>query len=150
MQCLLDVIGRTAAELAIARLHFPDLSERRLDECRCAVDERHDPHPEHGTRAADCDGGCHTSDVARAHAGSRRDHHGLERRHALATFDVLLLGDGLEHVLQMRELHTLGANREVQTCCNEQEHQEVGVHVGIDGVCYSHQGIHIHIIPLVP
>ena len=76
-KALLDIEGR-AAPVLVADLLLVDLAQRRLDEGRAGAEEGHRPHPEHGARAAEGDGGCHTGDVTRANAAGQRHGQGLE------------------------------------------------------------------------
>ena len=107
----------------------------RESEGRCGAHQGHEPHPEHGTRAARGDGRCHAGDVARTHAAGRGDHKRLERRDGALALHVLLLGQLLEHVLDEANLHAFGADGEVHAHCDQQDEQDVRVHEAVNLAC---------------
>ena len=77
LEAFQDIIGRAADERMVAPL-LEELCEGRFHEGRGRSEQGDEPHPEHGTRTADGDGGGHTGQVARTHACSDRHGESLE------------------------------------------------------------------------
>ena len=74
----LDVVRRSATERAIGPADLVELRERGLDEPGRHPDEPHDPHPEHGPWATECESDCDSGDVAGPDAGREPHGEGLE------------------------------------------------------------------------
>ena len=131
-----DVVDRTAMNGAVlvdlARL----LREDGLGVVGRHTEERDEPHPEDGARAADQDGAAGTHDVARADL--RRDGGGerLKRADAallLAAEEVELTEDAAHALSEEANLHELGADGEHQAHGNEQDDEHVVRQIGVDG-----------------
>ena len=142
VQRLLDIVGGAASELAVLAADLPDLREGGFDECGCGGDGGHDPHPEDRARPADGDGRGDAGDVTRADAGGGGDHQGLERGNALLAGHMLALREMPDHVFEPAELDELRADGEVQSGEDEEEYQEVRVHIRIDGIRYGDECVH--------
>ncbi len=108
------VEGGTADEGALAfRLVY--LCQRRFDEGGRRADQRDEPHPEDGAGPAKGECRRHAREVARSHAGSRRDAESLKGGDrvlvALAAGDAV--AEQAEHLADVAELHEFALEREI-------------------------------------
>ena len=90
-QAFLDVVGRSTDKRVLVLLLI-QLGKGRLYECCGRTYECDEPHPEHGSRAANGDGCSYTCQIACAHTGGYTNGKGLERRNVafLACGSVIL------------------------------------------------------------
>ena len=126
LQALEDIVGRSADE-RMAVFLFEKLGQGRFHESRCRTQQGDDPHPEHGARTADGDGGRHARQVTGSHPGGHRNGESLERRNVL--FSIVLAGgiaQQAEHLADHPELYATRLQGKVQRATNQHGNQDVG------------------------
>ena len=124
-QTVLDVIHGAAHPLAgltaLTEMH----GQGHLGKLGAHAQQRGAPHPEHGTRAADGNGACHTGDVAGAHGAGQCGAHRLEGGHG--TVRSVLFAEhasdgGFDGVREFADLQKAGAYAQQQTHTNDAHH----------------------------
>ena len=152
VHAMADVIGRTTNERLTGRA-LEQLSQRGLDKSRCRANKRNQPHPEDSSGATHGNGGCHTSQVARAHTRRHRDGECLERRNVflLAAMGRRRVNKLTEHVTQHCELHKSGANREIQATKDQCAYQQIGPQGIVNRCDYIIEGVKVkrHFMPIL-
>ena len=118
MQRSFHVIGGAAVAGAVLIALFIDLSQRRLDKSRSTANQSDQPHPEHTAHTAQTDGSGHTDDVAGTHAGGSGHHQGAEGGNGI--FTLGLFTHHTDGFAKQTELHSLGANGEIQAAANQE------------------------------
>ena len=104
-----------------------ELCEGRFNECRRTANECNYPHPEHGSRSTDGNGGCYTSEVARSHSGGDGHGKGLKRGNLLALLTHIgRFEQKPKHIGKHTKLHESALPREPQTTNNEYADEDVG------------------------
>ncbi len=78
LQAMLNVVGRAATVQAVAVGALVHLGQGTFEEAARHAHQRGDPHPEHGTWAAQRHGDADTCNVTGAHAAGQAQHQGLE------------------------------------------------------------------------
>ena len=84
-----NIIGRAAVAVAVFVPAFVDLRQGAFNEGSGTADDGNQPHPEHGTKAAQAQGSGNPDDVAGAHPGCGGNHQCLERRNGPFFFRFL-------------------------------------------------------------
>jgi len=122
LQTVLDVISRAATVGALCVGALVQLAEGAFDEARRHTHQRGDPHPEHGTRAAEGYGNADTGDVTGTHATGEAEHQRLERAE-LAGAALQAVFEHREHVEKVTQLNETRADREI-TAEPDNEHDQ--------------------------
>lgn len=126
LECVLDVVSRTAMVGIIAPGQFVNLGEGALYKACSAADESDDPHPEDGTRAAGNDCNSHTSNVADTDTGGRADTESLEGAYGLAfRFLADTFGQQANHLRQHAQLDEFRREREPEAAADEYRNEYI-------------------------
>ena len=124
-QTVLDVIHGAAHPLAgltaLTEMH----GQGHLGKLGAHAQQCGAPHPEHGTRAADGNGACHTGDVAGAHGAGQCGAHRLEGGYGTVRsvlFAKHASDGGFDGVREFADLQKAGAHAQQQTHTNDAHH----------------------------
>ncbi len=119
-----QVIGGAAAVAAVERvLLLVELGQGGFDECRGGPQQRHNPHPEHGTGAARRDGCHHAHQVSHTDTAGGGDD---QRLHAgQAVFGLFVVGHrDADHFREKAERQKPCAHRKIDTRRDQDYHKK--------------------------
>ena len=135
-EAVLDVIHGAADPVAVLVAFTEPDGQQDLGVLGRHADQGGDPQPEHGTRAAQRDGGGDTGDVTGTDGTSQRRTHGLEGRHfAFLGFGLGEdLAQGVLHgVAELTELHAEGPDGQQDTGTHQEDEHGDAPHDAVDG-----------------
>ena len=119
-QAFLDVVSRAATEGTVVVVYLEQLGQGGFGKGAGHTQQRGHPHPEHGTRAAQCNGGGHAGDVAGTHTASQAGSKSLEGGD-IAAFAIVAAAT--QHFLpaarQQANLHKAHAHGKEQAYANQ-------------------------------
>jgi len=128
---LLYVEGRAAAVFAVDLL-LVDLTQGGLHEGGAGAEEGHHPHPEHGTRSAEGDGGGDAGDVAGTDPAGQG--HGQRLEGGDARIRALAIKHQPDHLLDVTQLQKAAAQGEVEAYPQTQIDERRAPNHTIDGI----------------
>ena len=121
MQCILDVVGRTAVESATFFRYFIDLCQRAFNKTGGSADNGDDPHPKNSPRTAQNDGNRYAGNIADTYAAGGTEHKTPETKKFLCLFGLLPAPSvqNAKHFTCITNLNKAGTKRKIKAKANQ-------------------------------